>query len=54
MFSTEELVVLRWLNEKDAPLIVRMEVLQAFQLNQLLIELDKKIMILEEHLNSKK
>lgn len=54
MFSTKELAVIRWLNEKNAPLMVRMEILQAFQLNQLLIELDKKIMNFEEILNSKK
>ena len=54
MFSTKELAVIRWLNEKNAPLMVRMEIWQAFQLNQLLIELDKKIMNFEEILNSKK
>ena len=54
MFSTEELAVLKWLNEKNAPLMIQMEVLQAFQLNQLLIQLDKRIMTFEEHLNSKK
>jgi len=54
MFNGEELAVLRWLNEKNAPLTIRMEVLRAFQLNRIIVEFDKKIMSFEEILNSKK
>lgn len=48
MLSTEELEVFKWLNEKKAPLEIRMKVLKSFELNQLLTEFDKRIMNYEK------
>jgi len=48
LLSTKELEVFKWLKEKNAPLKIRMEVLKAFELNQLLIEFDKRIMNYEK------
>lgn len=40
--------VFRWLDEQRAPFSIRLHIFQAFQLYQLVFEMDKKIMELEE------
>ncbi|CAM4115534.1 hypothetical protein [Bacillus manliponensis] len=40
--------VFQWLDDQKAPFSVRLHIFQAFQMYQLVVEMDKKIMELEK------
>ncbi|MBY0595590.1 hypothetical protein [Bacillus bingmayongensis] len=46
-----EVKVFQWLKEKQAPFSIQLQILQAFQMYKLIVEMDKKLMIYEEKEN---
>ncbi|WP_242217081.1 hypothetical protein [Bacillus cereus group sp. BfR-BA-01380] len=42
--------VFQWLEKQKAPFSIRLQIFQAFQLYELIVEMDKKIIVLEERL----
>ncbi|SDZ01834.1 hypothetical protein [Bacillus sp. 166amftsu] len=43
--------VFQWLKEQQAPFWIQLQILQAFQMYKLIIEMDKKLIIYEEKAN---
>ncbi|MBO1624318.1 hypothetical protein COE15_09900 [Bacillus cereus] len=43
--------VFQWLQEQQAPFWIQLQILQAFQMYKLIIEMDKKLIIYEEKAN---
>ncbi|MBO1578280.1 hypothetical protein [Bacillus sp. XF8] len=46
-----EVKVFQWLKEQQAPFSIQLQILQAFQMYKLIVEMDKKLMIYEEKEN---
>ena len=44
----DETKVFQWLKEQNAPFGIQLQILQAFQLYKVIIEMDKKLMMYEE------
>ncbi|HDR7654642.1 MULTISPECIES: hypothetical protein [Bacillus] len=44
----DETKVFQWLKEQNAPFGIQLKILQAFQLYQVIVEMDKKLMMYEE------
>ncbi|HDR7792285.1 TPA: hypothetical protein QCY19_000813 [Bacillus luti] len=44
----DEMNVFQWLKEQNAPFEIQLQILQAFQLYQVIVEIDKKLMMYEE------
>ncbi|HHT7190063.1 TPA: hypothetical protein ACTZ5N_003466 [Bacillus cereus] len=44
----DEMNVFQWLKEQNAPFEIQLQILQAFQLYQVIVEMDKKLMMYEE------
>ncbi|ABS21427.1 hypothetical protein ACRS6Y_02325 [Bacillus cytotoxicus] len=40
--------VFQWLKEQNAPFWIRLQILQAFQMHKVMVEIDKKLMAYEE------
>lgn len=43
-----EIEVFQWLKEQQAPFSIQLQILQAFQMYKLIVEMDKKLMMYEE------
>ena len=43
-----EVKVFQWLKEQQAPFSIQLQILQAFQMYKLIVEMDKKLMMYEE------
>ncbi|MFJ8415146.1 hypothetical protein ACQKNN_07355 [Bacillus paramycoides] len=44
----DEATVFQWLKEQNAPFGIQLQILQAFQLYEVIVEMDKKLMMYEE------
>lgn len=44
----DETKVFQWLKEQNAPFEIQLQILQAFQLYKVIVEMDKKLMLYEE------
>ncbi|KFN04587.1 hypothetical protein [Bacillus clarus] len=44
----DEVKVFQWLKEQKAPFWIQLQILQAFQLYEVMVEMDKKLMMYEE------
>ncbi|MDA1760811.1 hypothetical protein [Bacillus cereus] len=44
----DETIVFQWLKEQNAPFEIQLQILQAFQLYKVIVEMDKKLMTYEE------
>lgn len=44
----DEMKVFQWLKEHNAPFGIQLQILQAFQLYKVIVEMDKKLMMYEE------
>ncbi len=44
----DETKVFQWLKEQNAPFEIQLQILQAFQLYKVIVEMDKKLMMYEE------
>ena len=44
----DETKVFQWLKEQNATLEIQLQILQAFQLYKVIVEMDKKLMMYEE------
>ena len=44
----DETKVFQWLKEQNAPFGIQLQILQAFQLYKVIVEMDKKLMMYEE------
>ena len=44
----DETKVFQWLKEQNAPFGIQLQILQAFQLYKVIIEMDKKLMMYEK------
>ena len=44
----DETKVFQWLKEQNAPFGIQLQILQAFQLYKVIVEMDKKLMLYEE------
>ncbi|HDR8182266.1 TPA: hypothetical protein QC116_001611 [Bacillus thuringiensis] len=44
----DETKVFQWLKEQSAPFGIQLQILQAFQLYQVIVEMDKKLMMYED------
>lgn len=44
----DETQVFQWLKEQNAPFGIQLQILQAFQLYKVIVEMDKKLMMYEE------
>lgn len=45
---TNEVKVFQWLKEQQAPFAIQLQILRAFQMYKLIVEMDKKLMMYEE------
>lgn len=44
----DETKVFQWLKEQNTPFEIQLQILQAFQLYKVIVEMDKKLMMYEE------
>ena len=44
----DETKIFQWLKEQNAPFEIQLQILQAFQLYKVIVEMDKKLMLYEE------
>ena len=50
----DETKVFQWLKEQNAPFEIQLQILQAFQLYKVIVEMDKKLMMYEERVYREK